>query len=73
MLRSQLKPMLDARRMSIREFARRVDYRFETVRQLYNNEIIRVPIELVERTCRELNIHPGELFTVEDDKLKEES
>jgi DNA-binding Xre family transcriptional regulator len=65
MLVSHLKPMLDARRMSIRQFAKRIDYRFEAVRQLYNNDLLRIPAELIDKTCLELNIQPGELFSVE--------
>lgn len=63
-LQSNLKALLDRRRISIREFARMIDYRFETVRLLYNNELTRVPIELMERICTELNCTLNDLFTV---------
>lgn len=64
MLQSNLKALLDARRMTIREFSRRINYRFETVRQLANNDLLRVPVELIERVCLELNITPNDLFTI---------
>jgi DNA-binding Xre family transcriptional regulator len=67
MLKSNLKELLYARRLSIREFARMIDFRFETVRQLYNNEIYRIPIELIEKVCIELNCTPNDLFTIVKD------
>lgn len=67
LIKSNLSDLLYARRLTIREFARMIDYRFETVRQLYNNEISRVPLELVERVCLELRCTPGDLFTVTND------
>ncbi len=71
MLKSNLKELLYVRRMTIREFSRRVDFRFETVRQLYNNEILRIPTELIEKTCVELNCTPGELFSIVPDDSPE--
>ena len=67
MLKSNLKAMLDSRRMSIREFSHLIEYRPETVRQLYNDELIRIPAELIVRVCRELNCTPNDLFTITED------
>lgn len=72
MLQSNLKDLLHNRRLTIREFSRMIDYRFETVRQLYNNEILRVPVELIERVCVELNCTPNDLFTIVKDKEETE-
>lgn len=63
-LQSNLKEMLDQRRLSMREFANRIDYRFESVRQLCRNELLRIPVELIERTCTELDCTISDLFTV---------
>lgn len=71
-LRSNLKAMLDERKMSMREFANRIDYRFESVRQLCRNELLRIPVDLIERVCVELNCGVGELFTMEAAEDKEE-
>lgn len=65
-IKSNLKELLDAKRLTIREFSRMIDYRFESVRQLYNNDSKQVPLVLIERVCLELRITPGELFTVVD-------
>jgi DNA-binding Xre family transcriptional regulator len=64
MLQSNLKDLLHSRRISIREFSRMIDYRFDAVRLLHNNELKRIPAELIERVCIELNVTPGDLFTV---------
>lgn len=64
MLQSNLKSILTLKGITIREFSRRIDYRFETVRQLANNELARLPVELIERTCIELNVTLNELFTI---------
>lgn len=70
MLKCHLKPMLDARRMAIRQLADKIDYRFESVRMLYNGDLKnkRLPTELIEKLCREFNCTVGELITVEDDE-----
>lgn len=59
-----LAEMLAKQGVSIREFARRIDYRFDTVRQLHNGTIKRIPTDLIARACRELNCGVGDLFTV---------
>jgi DNA-binding Xre family transcriptional regulator len=64
MLQSNLKELLHSRRISIREFSRMIDYRFDAVRLLHNNELKRIPAELIEKTCIALNVTPGDLFTV---------
>ncbi|MBH0231388.1 helix-turn-helix domain-containing protein [Halobacillus yeomjeoni] len=68
MIRSNLKEMLDNRKMSIREFSKRIDYRFESVRQLYNSENKRIPVDLLEKACVELNCEVGELLTLQKNK-----
>lgn len=73
MLQSNLKQLLDSRRMSIREFSRRIDFRFESVRQLCNNELTRIPVELIERVCEELNCTPNDLFTLSNKKENDET
>lgn len=55
MIKSNLKEMLDSRRISIRQFSERIDYRFESVRQMYHGTTTRIPVELLDRVCRELN------------------
>lgn len=67
MLKSNLKAMLEQRKISMRELSRRIDYRFETIRQLCNNNIKQLPVELIERICEELNCDVSDLFVLEKD------
>jgi DNA-binding Xre family transcriptional regulator len=61
---SNLKRILDERGLSIRQVARDIDYRFDSVRQLYNNENKTYPRELLSKLCTYLDITPGELLTI---------
>lgn len=71
-INSNLKKIMDQRELSIRQVARDIDYRFDSVRQLYNNENKTYPRELITKLCVYLNISPGELFTLENDDKKEQ-
>lgn len=62
-IRSNLKALADARGVTIREIARAIDYRFESVRQFYNDEMERYPRELLARLCTYFGCGIGELFT----------
>lgn len=64
MLKCNLKQILDARGISIRQLSIDIDYRFETVRLLVNNELERIPRELIYRICKHLNINISELFKI---------
>lgn len=61
-IRSNLKKILDERDLSIRQVARDIDYRFESVRQLYNDENKSYPKELLSKICDYLDITPGDLL-----------
>lgn len=59
-----LKEILDERGISMRELARAIDYRRETVRQLCNNDIERLPLEMLARICGYLDVEPGDILTI---------
>lgn len=67
-IHSNLKNILDERGLPIRQVARDIDYRFESVRQLYNNENKTYPRELIAKLCAYLEVTPGELLYFEDEK-----
>jgi putative transcriptional regulator len=54
-IRSNLKQIMDSRGISIRELARDIDYRFESVRQMYNDEMERYPRDLITKLCERLS------------------
>lgn len=64
-IHSNLKQILDKRELSIRQVARDIDYRFDSVRQMYNNENKTYPRELLSKLCTYLNVTPGELLILE--------
>jgi putative transcriptional regulator len=66
-INSNLKKILDEKGLSIRQVARDIDYRFDSVRQLYNNENKVYPRELLSKLCTYLNVTPGELLIIEKD------
>jgi DNA-binding Xre family transcriptional regulator len=66
-LRSNLKALADARGVAIRELARVIDYRFESVRQLYNDEMERYPRDLLAKLCAYFGVTVAELLVIETD------
>lgn len=58
----RLKEMLGEQDLTVRELSRRIDYRFETVRQLVNGTIRRIPVDLLHKVCRELNCTPNDII-----------
>ena len=67
-LHSNLKEVLDGRNLSIRQVARDIDYRFATVRQMYNDEMKHYPKDLIGKLCEYLDVGISDLL-----KLKDES
>jgi DNA-binding Xre family transcriptional regulator len=65
---SKLKDILDERELSIRKVAKDIDYRFESVRSLYNNETKNYPRELLSRLCTYLNVAPGDLLRIDEEE-----
>lgn len=66
MVRSTLKLLVDERGVSLRELARSIDYRFESVRQLYNDEMERYPRDLLSRLCAYFGCSVDRILTIEE-------
>jgi DNA-binding Xre family transcriptional regulator len=65
MVRSNLKKILDERQLSIRQVAKDINHRHESVRQLYNDELERYPRELLTKLCTYLKVAPGDILIYE--------
>lgn len=65
-VQSNLKAILDERGLSIRQVSRDIEYRFATVRQLYNDEMKQYPRELLAKLCNYLNIRIKDLLIYTD-------
>lgn len=68
MIRSNLRKLCEARGVTIREVARAIDYRFESVRQLYNDEMERYPRDLLGKLCEYFGVTVAEMLTIEHEK-----
>ena len=66
-LHSNLKEILDDRKLSIRQVSRDIDYRFASVRQLYNNEMKHYPEDLVAKLCEYLKINISDLLYLKEE------
>ncbi|QFY85071.1 XRE family transcriptional regulator [Bacillus subtilis] len=65
MIKSNLKHIIDDRKISIRQLSRDIDHEYPTVRKLYNDEMERYPRELLDKVCTHLNIKLQELLIFE--------
>ncbi|MCM3273061.1 helix-turn-helix domain-containing protein [Paenibacillus elgii] len=64
-LKSNLKQILDERNISIRQLSKDTNYRFESVRLLYNDEMERFPRDLIEVVCSYLQVPVSDLLVLE--------
>ncbi|WPP27682.1 helix-turn-helix transcriptional regulator [Bacillus subtilis] len=67
MIKSNLKPILDEKKISIRQLSRDIDHEYPTVRKLYNDEMERYPRELLGKVCTYLSIELHELLLFQKD------
>ncbi|WHX28169.1 helix-turn-helix transcriptional regulator [Virgibacillus halodenitrificans] len=63
-VKSNLKTILDARGMSIRQFAEKSGLKFETVRRLYNDKTVQYHRETLAAVCVTLGVGIDELLTI---------
>lgn len=66
MIKVNLDKILKEREISIREFSRMIDYNFEAVRRVHNNDSTRLSTVILERACRVLNVTISDLLEYED-------
>ncbi|MDQ0168748.1 helix-turn-helix domain-containing protein [Paenibacillus tundrae] len=65
-IRSNLRSIIDQREIPIKKLARDIDYRFESVRMMYHDEMERYPRELLTKLCVYLNVGINELLTLRE-------
>lgn len=61
-IHSNLKELLDERNISIRQVSRDIDYRFATIRQMYNDEMKHYPKDLISKLCEYLEVGIDDLL-----------
>lgn len=62
MIHSNLKAIADKAEKSIRQIAKDTGYRYETVRQMYNDESKHYPRDMLDALCKYLECSPGDLL-----------
>lgn len=69
MIKSRLKILLAEHDMSQKMLAEKTGVLPNTISKICNNEIVRVPIDAIDKICEALDCEVGELFTrIKDDK-----
>lgn len=66
-IKSNLQAILDEKGLSVLKVSKDIEYRYESVRQLYNDENKTYPRELLSKLCTYLKVTPGELLILEKD------
>jgi DNA-binding Xre family transcriptional regulator len=64
-IKSNLQKILDEKEISVLKISKEINYRYESVRKMYNDEMEHFPKELILRLCMHLNVSPGELIILE--------
>lgn len=66
MIKIHLKELLEKDEISIRQYARDIDYTFENVRRFHNGDTKRIPTELLVRTCEYFDCKLSTVITYEE-------
>ncbi|GAC43883.1 helix-turn-helix domain-containing protein [Paenibacillus popilliae] len=64
-VRSNLRVLAESRGVGIRQIARDIDYRYETVRQMYNDESKQFPRDLLYKLCAYFDCDINELLVID--------
>jgi DNA-binding Xre family transcriptional regulator len=69
--KSNLKAILDARDMSIRQLSEKTGLPFESLRRLYNDETKQYQRDTIGKICEELQIEISDLLILVDEPEKD--
>jgi DNA-binding Xre family transcriptional regulator len=64
-IRSNLQSILDERGISVLKLSKDINYRYESVRKLYNDDNEHFPKALLLKLCTHLDVTPGDLIIIE--------
>ncbi|WP_419181961.1 helix-turn-helix domain-containing protein [Paenibacillus alvei] len=65
MIKSNLKHFVDKKGISVRQVARDIDYRLESVQNMYNDTMERYPRELLAKLCAYFDCEINELLVID--------
>lgn len=63
--------LLAERGLKVAELDRQVDISRSTLYRLYNNDVIKIDIDAIDKLCKLLNCKPGDIILYEEDKVIE--
>lgn len=69
MIKINLPVLLAERGLKVAELDRQVDISRSTLYRLYNNDVIKIDIDAIDKLCKLLNCKPGDIILYEEDKL----
>lgn len=67
-IKSNLKALVDERGLNPLQLSKRINYRYESVRVMYNDTAKHYPKDLLLLLCKELEVTPGELLVLENEE-----
>lgn len=70
-LRIHVSDWLGKKKMTQKELADLTGIRPATISAMYHETIKRIEVDQIVALCKAFNCHPGELFTIEEQKEKE--
>lgn len=69
MIKINLPVLLAQRGLKVAELDRQVDISRSTLYRLYNNDVIKIDVDAIDKLCKLLNCKPGDIILYEEDKL----
>ncbi|GIP08867.1 hypothetical protein J1TS5_10370 [Paenibacillus macerans] len=65
-IKSNLMEILDTKGITIRQLAKGIDYRYETVRCLCHNQVERLSLDLLAKVCEYLSVDIKDILQLVD-------
>jgi DNA-binding Xre family transcriptional regulator len=67
-VKSNLKAIADNKGLNPLQLSKKIDYRYESVRVMYNDTAKHYPNELLLLLCKELEVTPGDLLILDKEE-----
>ncbi|KUP22421.1 helix-turn-helix transcriptional regulator [Paenibacillus sp. DMB5] len=71
-IKSNLKEIADRKGLNPLQLSKKINYRYESVRVMYNDEAKHYPKDLLLLLCKELEVTPGELLILDKEENLDE-
>lgn len=68
MIKINLPVLLAQRGLKVAELDRQIDISRSTLYRLYNNDVIKIDVDAIDKLCKLLNCKPGDIILYEEDE-----